>query len=88
MRHPDCPCDPSECRITPRGTSIVEEIEWTPTYDGNGVAVDANPNTYATRMHCDTCNASWTIERTADQSVVVHATVPQAPAPQPKDDSP
>jgi hypothetical protein len=63
-QHPDCTEDPAACRVTVRHW-ISTLLAWEPQYDGNGMQVNADPNTAVNEMTCATCARVWQTETQA-----------------------
>ena len=84
MPHPECPSDPADCRIRMVGARMATAMDWTPVYDGNGVMLNSDPNTYTNDFACDACGGEWTEERTGGDTVVTTKTAPRVPQQLPK----
>lgn len=67
QQHPECPYDAEFCRVTRRHYVQQPVQAWTPVYDGNGVQINSDPNTFVDEYACDTCSGSWAQMRTAGQ---------------------
>ena len=65
-RHPDCPNEPASCRITAK-SSVTTLLAWEPQFDGAGMQVNQDPNTFLTIFTCSTCQGVWQQTRTGDQ---------------------
>jgi len=76
--HPDCPMDPSECRIRQVSVTMATQIDWRPVYDGHGVMTNVDPNTYRTELACDVCGGEWAEMRTGTE---METETVKAPAP-------
>ena len=70
QRNPDCPCDPTLCRISRLVVPVEPAQEWVMIYDGNGRVTNEDPNTYVATSACTTCVQSWDITWTGNEPPV------------------
>ena len=77
--HPECPMDPSMCRIRQVGMSMVTQIDWHPVYDGHGVMTNVDPNTYRTEFACGVCMGEWAEVRTGTEVATETVKAPEPP---------
>lgn len=69
QRHPDCTADPATCRVS-RKHWVQNLIAWEPVYDGNGMMMNSDPNTFISEMSCTTCLRVWQVETLGSTSTV------------------
>ena len=70
QRNPDCPNDPSLCRIARTVAPQEPAQEWVMVYDGNGRVMNADPNVYIATNHCSTCGQGWEMTWQGDEVLV------------------
>jgi hypothetical protein len=66
QRHPDCPYGPEVCRVYRASHSVATLIAWTPIFDGNGMQLNSDPNTFVDQYACEMCDGAWTETRTGE----------------------
>ena len=61
LRNPACPNQDHRelCRITVVTTAREPVIDWVIVYNGNGMVVNSDPNSYVSNYSCSVCGIDW-----------------------------